>query len=169
MAKLGRLALLLLALPTAANAQTASPPAAIVDAAADCWQATGPTSIDLAQLTAKGWVAGGLKDKDGKPVQTPLRFFGKKGSSITVMVLPTGKSPACSVLSRVSGTGDYKPLVDQLQRRFKQFDPALKAGRAGKNGLGFIGGGRIVLVEPTGTQTTPAARIVVGISASEKK
>jgi hypothetical protein len=167
--KAGSLALLLLSLPAAAGAQTANPPAAIVAAAADCWHATGPKTIDLAKLRASGWVAGGLTDKDGKPVSTPLRFFGRKGSSITIMVLPTGKAPACSVMSRVGSTEDYKPLVSQLLSRLKQLDPALKSGRAGKNGAGFIGGERIVLLEPTGTQTAPSARIVTGISASERK
>jgi hypothetical protein len=167
--KAGSLALLLLSLPAAAGAQTANPPAAIVAAAADCWQATGATTIDLAKLKNNGWVEASLKDKAGKAVSTPLHFFGKKGSSITIMVLPTGKTPACSVMSRVGSIQDYKPLVSQLLSRLKQLEPGLKAGRAGTNGAGFIGGGRIVLLEPTGTQTAPAARIVTGISASEKK
>ncbi len=168
--KAAALALLpLLSLSAAASAQTPNPPAAIVEAATDCWAATGATSIDTAKLTANGWVAGGLKDKDGKAVPTPLRFFSKKDSSITVMVLPTGKNPACSVMSRVGTVADYKPLMDLLMTRLKQLEPTLKAGRAGTNGAAFLGGGRIALIEPTGTQTAPAARIVVGMSASEKK
>ena len=170
MAKAASLALALLTLSAAAaSAQTPNPPAAIVEAVADCWEATGPAAIDTAKLTAKGWALGGLKDKDGKAVDTPLRFYGKKDSTITVMVLPTGESPACSVSSRVGAIADYKPLMDQLLNRLKLLEPALKTGRAGTNGAAFLGGGRIALIEPTGTQTEPAARIVVGMSASEKK
>ena len=169
MAKAAILALMLLSLPTVAGAQTPNPPAAIVEAAANCWEATSATSVDLAKLAAKGWKPAEFKDKDGKALPTPLRFFGKADSSVMVMVLPSGDKPACSVTSRLGSVADYKPLMDGLQTRLKQLEPALKAGRAGTNGAAFLGGGRIALVEPTGTQTEPAARIVVGMSASEKK
>jgi hypothetical protein len=169
LAKVGHLALLLMSVPAVAGAQTANPPAAIVEATADCWRATGPSSVDLAKLQASGWKAGNLKDKGGKAVPTPLRFFSKADSSVMITVLPRGKTPACSVTSRVAATADYRPLMDQLQARLKQLEPGLKGSRAGKNGAAFIGGGRIALIEPTGTQTAPAAMIVVGPSASEKK
>ncbi len=169
MVKAASLALALLSLSAAAAAQTPNPPAAIVEAAADCWTATGATSIDTAKLAARGWKPSEFKDKDGRALKTPLRFFSKAGSSVIVMVLPGGDKPACSVTSRVGAVADYKPLMDGLQTRLKQLEPALKAGRAGTNGAAFLGGGRIALIEPTGTETEPAARIVVGMSASEKK
>ena len=169
MAKAAVLALMLLSVSAAASAQKPNPPAAIVDAAADCWEAAGAKSIDLAKLAAKGWKPAEIKDKDGKALTTPLRFFGKTDSSVMLMVLPGGDKPACSVTSRVSGVADYKPLMDGLQTRLKQLEPGLKAGRAGTNGAAFLSGGKIALIEPTGTQTEPAARIVVGMSASEKK
>ena len=170
LAKASRLAFLtLLALPAAVNAQTPAPASAIVEATADCWEATNTASVDVAKLTAKGWKASDLKDKAGKAVATPLRFYSKAGSSVMVMVLPTSKTPACSVVSRVENVAAYRPLMDQLQTRLKQIEPTLKAGRAGKNGAAFLAGNRIALVEPTGTETAPAARIVVGISVSEKK
>ena len=170
MAKACRLALLtLLASPVAATAQTPNPPAAIVEATVDCWEATSATSVDLAKLTAKGWKASELKDKDGKVVESPLRFYGKADSSVMVMILPDAKTPACSVVSRVESVDTYRPLMAALQTRLRQVEPSLKATRSGTNGAAFLGGGRIALIEPTGTQTEPAARIVVGMSASEKK
>ena len=169
MAKAVGLALMVVSVSAATSAQTPNPPAAIVEAASDCWEATGATSIDLAKLAAKGWKPAEIKDKDGKALKTPLRFFGKTDSGVMLMVLPGGDKPACSVTSRVGGTSDYKPLMDGLQTRLKQLEPGLKAGRAGTNGAAFLGGGRIALIEPTGTQTEPAARIVVGYSAAEKK
>ena len=169
MPKAAGLALMLLSVSAAAHAQKPNPPAAIVEAVADCWEATGATSIDLAKLAAEGWKPAEIKDKDGKTLKTPLRFFGNTDSSVMLMVLPGGGKPACSVTSRVSGASDYKPLMDGLQTRLKELEPGLKAGRAGTNGAAFLGGGRIALIEPTGTQTEPAARIVVGYSAAEKK
>jgi hypothetical protein len=154
-------------LPTVAGAQAVSPPRAIADAAADCWQAVGPTAIDEAALAAKGWKPGELKAKNGKPVETPLKFFGKQGSSVVLMVL--AKSRACSVTARVGGVGDYKLLVSEVVQRLKSLEPGLKAGRGGTNGAAFRAGNRIALLEPTGTQSAPAARIIVGYSASETK
>jgi len=158
----------LLALPAAtAGAQTVNPPEAIVAAAADCWQVVGPAGVDTAALAAKGWKMGELKEQSGKPVASPLKFFGKESSGVVVMVLPN--SGACSVLSRVSGTSAYRPLMDQLQTRLKQVEPALKAGRAGSNGAAFLGGGRVALIEPTGTKEQPSVRYTVTAEAAAKK
>jgi hypothetical protein len=159
--------LTLLAVPAAAGAQTVNPPEPIVAAAADCWQVVGRGGVDLAALAAKGWKAAELKEQSGKPVASPLKFFGKESSGVVVMVLP--QSGACSVVSGVSGIDAYRPLMDQLQTRIKQLEPTLKAGRAGSNGAAFIGGGRVALIEPTGTKEQPSVRYTVTAEAVVKK
>jgi hypothetical protein len=160
-------ALALLAVPVTAAAQTNNSPAAIVDAAADCWQVVGPTGVDQAALVAKGWKAGELKEKSGKAVASPLKFYAKPTSTVVLMVLPN--SGACSVVSGVSGVDAYRPLMDLLQTRLKQAEPALKAGRAGTNGAAFLGGGKIALIEPTGTKEQPSVRYTVTAQAAAKK
>ncbi|UUR07811.1 hypothetical protein [Sphingomonas glaciei] len=168
MAKAARLAALaLLTVSVTAAAQTNNPPAAIVEAAADCWQVTGPAGVDQAALVAKGWKAGELKEKSGKAVASPLKFYGKPTSTVVLVILPT--SGACSVVSGVTGIAAYRPLMDQLQTRLKQVEPALKTGRAGKNGAAFVGGGRIALIEPTGTKEQLGVRYTVTAQAAAKK
>ncbi|NJC05381.1 hypothetical protein GGQ97_001174 [Sphingomonas kaistensis] len=168
MAKAVRLAALaLLTIPVAAAAQTTNPPAAIVEAAADCWQVVGPAGVDQAALVAKGWKAGELREKTGKAVASPLKFYAKPTSTVVVMVLPN--SGACSVVSGVTGLDAYRPVMDLLQTRLKQVEPALKAGRAGKNGAAFLGGGRIALIEPTGTKEQPSVRYTVTAESAAKK
>ena len=110
---------------------------------------------------------GTLKEQSGKAVASPLKFYGKESSGVVVMVLPS--SGACSVVSRVAGLDAYRPLMDQLQTRLKQVEPALKAGRAGGNGAAFLGGGRIALIEPTGTKEEPSVRYTVTAEAAAKK
>ncbi|GAA4022485.1 hypothetical protein GCM10022280_23920 [Sphingomonas swuensis] len=169
MAKQAALAAALLALvPVGASAQSVNPPAQIVEAAADCWAAVGETSVDQQALVAKGWKASEFKAK-GKPVETPLRFYSKAKSGVMLMVLPGGKSPACTVMSRVGGEPAYRQLVSLLLQRLKSIQPGLKAGPGGDKGAAFIGGNRVALLEATGTKAAPAARIIVGYSASEKK
>ena len=157
----------LVAVPVGATAQTVNPPEAIVAAAADCWQIVGSTGVDTAALEAKGWKMGTLKEQSGKAVASPLKFYGKESSGVVVMVLPS--SGACSVVSRVAGLDAYRPLMDQLQTRLKQVEPALKSGRAGGNGAAFLGGGRIALIEPTGTKEEPSVRYTVTAEAAAKK
>lgn len=159
--------LTLLAIPAAAGAQTANPPAAIVAAAADCWQVVGPRGVDQIALAAKGWKVGELKEKSGKKVASPLKFYGKESSGVVVIVLPN--SGACSVVSGVSGVDAYRPLMVQLQTRMKQLEPALKTTRAGSNGAAFLGAGRIALIEPTGTKEQPSVRYTVSAQAAAKQ
>nr|WP_314442952.1 hypothetical protein [uncultured Sphingomonas sp.] len=161
-------ALALVALPAVASAQSPSAPSAIVEAAADCWEATGASSVNVASLAAKGWKSSNLTDKDGKAVPTPLRFYSKATSSVMVMILPDGKSPACSVVSRVENVAAYKPVMDQLQARLKQLEPGLKAGRSGTNGAAFLGVGRMAVIEPTGSQEQPSVRFIVSAQTAAK-
>ena len=169
MAKSASVAALLALAPAAAAAQPVSTPQAIVDAAADCWQAVGPKAIDQAGLAAKGWMPGEMKDKDGKAIASPLKFMGKPGSGVMLITFPDSKAPGCTAMSRVDSVAAYKTLGDLLLNRMKSLEPGLKAGRNGPNGIALMGGNRIALLELTGSKDKPAARIVVGYSASEKK
>ncbi len=153
----------------AAGQPKPSAPEAIAAATVDCWAATGATALDERTLRARGWRAGRIEDKQGKAADTPLGFYSKEGSNVVMMTLQKGEAKGCTVMSRVRSPDDYPVLVNLLRAQLKLVAPTLKAAKGGTNGVVYLADGRIALLEPTGTREAPAARIIVGYSAPEKK
>lgn len=152
--------------PAAAKLGPASPEA-IASAAADCWEAVGPGTVDEAVLQSKGWSAGSVQSK-GKVVETPLRFYGKKGSSVLLMLMDQPKAFGCTILSAVAQSRDLETSSRMLLARLQAMDPAIKGTRRGAATF-YVSGPKVVAFQPGDEAKEPAVRIAVVYTSSEKK
>jgi hypothetical protein len=152
-----------------ASAQlTPNSPDEIAAAAADCWSAVGPASVDEAKLKKLGWAAGSMRSSDGKATETPLRFFSKSGSSVLLMMMNSGKMSGCTILSRVARPEDIAATAKLLLSKLTAFDPSVKGVRQGQS-IYYLAAPRVAELAPTGSMEKPSTRIVVGYTSAEKK
>ena len=157
-----------LAFAGSANAERQpSAPAVIANAVTDCWSAVRPNSVDQTVLQQRGWQQGTVSNAQGT-VATPLKFFGKSGSDVMVMLTGTGETPMCSVLSRVENAAAVSSAAQAAQRALVAADPQVKTARSGKS-IVFISLPRIATLDATGSKDKPAVRIVVGYQDPGKK
>ena len=158
-----------LALAGPADAQmTPNSPELVAVAAADCWQAASGPKLDEALLQSRGWKAGSMKDPDGKSIASPLRFYGKSGSSVLLMAMNVSGAAGCTILSRVPKVADIGTAAQLLMSRLQAIDPAVKGSRQGQS-IVYVSGSRAAELAPAGTMEKPSARIVVVHSSLEKK
>jgi hypothetical protein len=146
-----------------------SSPDAIASAVADCWTASGAPSVDEAKLQQLGWKAGSMSSPDGKAVETTMRFYGKSGSNVMLMLMNTAKSASgCTIVSRVAKPDDIGKTVGAVQKALVGLDPQVKTARSGGS-IVFLALPRIAMMDATGTKEKPGARITVGYQNPEKK
>ena len=145
-------------------------PEAIASAVTDCWTSTGTTSVDEARLRQLGWAAGSVRSANGKPVDNPMRIYGKRGSSVVLMILPSTTMAGCAILSRVAKPTDIGATAQLLFTKLKAIDPAVVGGKGSGNGqIVYLSLPRVAELSATGTKEKPATRIVVGAPRVEKK
>lgn len=162
-------AALLGAMPMSASAQLKpNKPETVADAVADCWAAVGAKAVDKTVLARSGWKAGSITDQQGGQVNSPLQVYGKAGADVVIMLMHTGNSPACSIVSRLSSASDVSLAAQAVQRRLTAADPQVKTARSGRS-IVFLSLPKIALLDATGTKVQPAVRIVVSFQVPEKK
>ena len=155
--------------PAAAQLQPNSPEA-IASAAVDCWTSTGSTSVDETRLRELGWAAGTMRSPDGKAVESPLRIYGKPGSSVMLTILDSPKLTGCAIISRVAKPTDIEATAQLLFSKLKANDPAVTGGRGSKPGqIMYLSLPRLAELSVTGTMKTLGTRIIVGTTSAEKK
>ncbi len=156
--------LAIVSLSGAASAQMKpNAPEAIASAAADCWSASSAPTVDEARLRQLGWAAGSVQSPKGKAVDTPLRIYGKGGSSVVMMILNTPGMASCSVVSRVAKPTDIGATAQLLFTKLKAIDPAVRGGKGAGNGqILYLSLPRVAELSATGTRERPGTRIVVG-------
>jgi hypothetical protein len=164
--KLTAIAAVALAAPASAELGP-SPSSAIAGAVSDCWSVAG-TSIDEARLQQLGWKAGTMSSPDGKPVATPLRFYGKAGSNVMLMLMNQPGMTGCTVLSRVTRLEDVNSAAGAIQKSLLALNPEIKTTRSGQS-IVFIALPRIAMLDATGTKAKPNVRVVVSYRNPEKK
>ena len=154
----------------AAAAQMApNPPEAIASAAADCWSASGASAVDEARLRQLGWAAGSIRSPQGAAVDTPLRLYGKRGSSVVMMIMNRPEMSACTILSRVARPTDVGNTAQMMFTKLKAIDPAVTGGKGAKPGqIVYLALPRMAELSATGTRQMPGTRIVVAASAAKK-
>jgi len=157
------------AAPASAQFEPSSPDA-IASAAADCWTSTGPSSVDEARLRQLGWAVGSIRSPGGKVVETPLRIYSKRGSSVMLTILDTPTLTGCAIISRVAKPIDIETTAQLLFSKLKAIDPAVTGGRGSKPGqILYLSLPRLAELSVTGTMKTLGTRIIVGTSSAEKK
>ena len=158
-----------LATPAAAQLEPSSLEA-IASAATDCWTSTGQASVDEARLRQLGWVAGSFRSPDGKVADNPLRIYGKRGSSVVLMIPDTPTLTLCIIMSRVAKPTDIGATAQLLFSKLKAIDPAVTGDKGTKAGeILYLSLPRMAELSATGTKEKPGTRIVVGYSSAEKK
>lgn len=146
-----------------------SSPQAVASAAMDCWAATGAGPVDEAKLQQLGWQPGSMKSPDGKAVDTLLRFYGKSGSNVILMLADSPKTlSSCTVMSRVAKVDDIGATAQLLLTKLSAADPGVKGARK-DHSIVYISGLHMAMLEPTGTKEKPSTRIVVANTSAEKK
>jgi hypothetical protein len=143
-------------------------PDTIAAAAWDCWQAANGPKLDTNQLEARGWKAGTMSTQDGKPVASPIRFYGKADSGVMLMEMDTPGAAGCVVLSPVAKPEDIGATAQLLMNRLQSLDPDVKGARQGQS-IVYVSGQRVAELVPTGTMEKPATRIIIAYTTPEKK
>ncbi len=162
-------AALLFGTPISASAQLIpSKPEAVADAVADCWAAVGSKAVDQAVLAQSGWKPGSIADPRGAGINTPLQVYSKANTNVLLMLMSTAKSPACSIMSRVSSAADVSLAAQAVQRRLTSIDPQVKTARSGPS-IVFLALPKIAMLDATGTKAKPSVRIVVSFSNPGQK
>jgi hypothetical protein len=156
----------LLATPAAAQMRPSSPDD-IAAGVSDCWAAVGPETVSLDLLRQRGWEAGSIESAKG-PVETPLKFYGKSGSNVVMMLQADDDSPTCSIMSRVAKVADIDRAAQAAQRSLSTVDPQLKATRS-DNALVFLSLPKIGMIQASGTKDAPGVRVIVSYQKPEKK
>ena len=155
------------AVPALASAQLGrSAPEAVAEAVADCWGAVEAQAVSRTALAAKGWRAGSITDSKLGEVETPLEVYGKSGSDVVLMLM-SGKSPICTVMSRVSSAADVSLVAQAIRRRLTAGDPQVNTARSG-NDIVFIALSKVAILDATGTKAKPSVRISVGFQGAER-
>jgi hypothetical protein len=160
-------AALAMAAPATAEMQP-STPEAIAAAAVDCWQAANGPALDEVMLQSRGWKAGSMTSGDGKPVVSPLRFYGRSESGVMLTAMNTADAAGCTILSRVQKPEDIGASAQLLMSRLQAIDPATKGTRQGQ-AIVYISGNRVAQLAPSGTMEKPSTTILIAYVSPEKK
>ncbi|HKP34423.1 MAG TPA: hypothetical protein VJT70_06560 [Sphingomicrobium sp.] len=144
-----------------------STPDAIADAAVDCWQSVGPAAVDEAKLRALGWKAGSTS-ANGRPIDIPVKVYGKSGSNVMLMLMNTGGQSGCVITALVPKVEDIRTAAQSLLMKLRAIDPAVKGARQGQS-VAYVSLPRVAQLAPAGTAQKPATRIIIGYNTSEAK
>jgi hypothetical protein len=168
--EVGLLALAAAAAPAQPPAQMqAGSPADFAVAVSSCWNAVGPTGVDLTKLVADGWTAASATGSNGKTIALPIGIYGKSGVNALVMASGnTGDQGICAVVGRLRSIDDAKTVLPAVKQSLLAIDPNVKAASS-NGGIVFIDLPRLAMLNATGSKEKPGMRIVVGYEASEKK
>ena len=161
--KTGLITLAALLGATQASAQMkVAQPQDIVEAVASCMAATSAGSIDAAQLAADGWTPATMS-AEGRPVDSPLRIFGRKQSAAIIMT-STSADVVCIATARIATPARFADVERALSTRLGGQIVERKSGETM-----FFTGGKVVSIMLTGKPRTPAVRIGVMQMPQEKK
>lgn len=154
-AKLAALALVAApaaAVPLPTDSLSPSAPAAIVAAAQSCRDAVPADRLDEQRLTADGWSLAQMREANGRPIDTPLRIFGRE--SIILLAMPN--VAGCTVMARLRSPSLYPAVIQALTAQFGQ--PA-QTNAAGE--VMWILGDKAVQAAATGNRERPSVRILI--------
>ncbi len=143
----------LFAAPASAELKPASQ-AGIAAATEQCLAATTAEGVDTGAIERAGWAVG-TASKEGEPVATPLRFYGKSGNNAMIMTGPAGDATGkvCFVMARLGKPKDYLALAATMSATYGK--PLKVEG----NERIWSADGKLIQMDVTGSREKPAVRI----------